>query len=413
MARIWLINQYSTTPATGMGGRHHYLARELVKCGHEVTLIAASWHHLLREPNGCLAFPQAELVDGYKFYRVKMPAYSGAHSKARIRNWFMFAYKIRHLDRQLSGKPDVILYSSLSLIGYLGAERLAKRLGVRLVFEVRDIWPLTAIDGLGVSPKHPFIRLLQWVEDRAYRESDAIVSNLEGAIEHMVRRGADRSKYTWVSNGISLDEAENPEPISADIARKIPRTGLRIAYVGTLGHMNEMDTLIDALAEVKGACAVIVGDGPARSRLEQKVSDLELSNVVFTGAIPKRQVHSLMQQCDACWIGWKTSELYEFGISANKLFDYFFSGRPVLNSYTGKYDPVQRYNAGITVPAEDHKALAEAIRTLRDMALEKRVRMGANGKNAAREVYDYAKLALKLEKVLLPPAKRDSTSGFP
>ena len=52
MARIWLINQYSSTPATGMGGRHHYLARELAQQGHDVTLIAASWHHLLRETDG-------------------------------------------------------------------------------------------------------------------------------------------------------------------------------------------------------------------------------------------------------------------------------------------------------------------------------------------------------------------------
>lgn len=404
MARIWLINQYSTTPATGMGGRHHYLARELAKQGHEVTVIAASWHHLLREADAPDQ-PQTEYVDGYRFHRVNMPRYKGAHSKARIRNWFMFAYKIRRLDRQLGEKPDVILYSSLSLIGYLGAERLAKRLGVRLVFEVRDPWPLTLTEGLGVSPRHPFVRFLQWIEDRAYRKSDAIVANFEGGIEHMVTRGADRAKFTWVSNGVSLDEAEACEPLAQEIMDQIPQQGLRIAYVGTLGHMNELDTLIDAMAKVEGASAVIVGKGPARARLEQKVADLGLSNVVFVGAIPKRQVHSLLKHCDACWIGWKISALYAFGISANKLFDYLFSGKPVLNSYTGQYDPVQRYEAGITVPAEDHKSLAEAIQTLRDMPAEARAQMGANGQKAVREVYDYAKLAVKLEQVLLPDPK--------
>lgn len=404
MARIWFINQYSTTPATGMGGRHHYLARELAKRGHEVTLIAASWHHLLREPDAPLELPHTERVDGYTFYRVKMPRYARPHSKRRIWNWFIFSFKISHLNRQIDRAPDVILYSSLSLIGYLGAEKLAKKLGVRLVFEVRDIWPLSMTEGLGISPNHPFVRFLQWVEDRAYRNADAIVSNLEGAVEHMVARGADREKFTWVPNGISWDEVKNAEPVHSEIVDKIPQNGLRIAYVGTLGHMNEMDTLIDAIAMVEDASAVIVGQGPSREKLEQKIADLGLTRVVFTGAIPKRQVQSLIQLCDACWFGLKTSRLWDFGISPNKLFDYLASGRPVLNSYTGKYDPVQRYKAGLTVPAENKEALAEAIRALRDMSTEDREQMGANGKKAACEVYDYAKLAVKLERVLLPRA---------
>ncbi|MDB9951860.1 hypothetical protein OAD57_00580 [Porticoccaceae bacterium] len=48
----WLINQYASTPETGIGGRHYYLAKELANQGHTVYLIAAGYTHLLRTPPG-------------------------------------------------------------------------------------------------------------------------------------------------------------------------------------------------------------------------------------------------------------------------------------------------------------------------------------------------------------------------
>ena len=49
MTRIVIINHYGSTTGTGMGGRHHYFARELARKGHTVTLVAARSHHLIRD----------------------------------------------------------------------------------------------------------------------------------------------------------------------------------------------------------------------------------------------------------------------------------------------------------------------------------------------------------------------------
>lgn len=403
MARIWLINQYSSTPATGMGGRHHYLARELAKRGHQVTLIAASWHHLLREPDGRINLPKTEQVDGYTFYRISVPRYKSAHSKKRIWNWFAFAYKVSKLYRTLLKKPDVILQSSPSLIAYLGAERLARRLGARLVFEVRDIWPKTLIEGTGVSPSHPFIRFMQLVEDRAYRNADALVSNLEGCIEHMVSRGAERNKFTWVSNGVSLGETTARKPLSPEVVAMIPSDGLRIAYTGTLGHLNMLDNLIEAVALVREARLIIVGQGPSKSTLECKAAKLGLENVVFTGPIPKDQIQSLLADVDACFIGLPPHSLFRYGVSPNKLFDYMLAAKPVLYAIdSGDYGPIGAFSAGFCIPPNDTEALVQAIVKLRDMPVEEREQMGVNGRKVVREFYDYAKLAVKLERVLLP-----------
>ena len=199
MSRIWIINQYSSTPDTGLGGRHHYLARELSKRGHEVTLVAAQWHHLLAE--GAEKAPEIEIREGFKFVRVPVPRYAHAHDKRRILNWLIFGSRLRHLPKRLGADPDTILYSSPSLLGFLGALRLARRLRVRMVFEVRDIWPLTLQEVGGQSPRSPLIAWMQRIEDRAYAESDAVISNLPNSVDHMVSRGMDASKFTWIPNG--------------------------------------------------------------------------------------------------------------------------------------------------------------------------------------------------------------------
>jgi len=403
MSRIWLINHYASTPATGIGGRHHYLGRELARMGHEVTLVAARRHHLLREGVDAAALPAEELVDGYRFVRIGVPAYGHAHDKRRVLAGFVFSARLPGLRRRLGGRPDAVLCSSPDLLSYPGAERLARACGARLVFEVRDIWPLTLIEIGGYSPRHPFIRLLQRIEDRAYARADRVVSNLEGAVEHMVARGMDRDKFTWVSNGIALDEVEAPAPLPPEIARQIPAEGLRLVYTGTLGAANALDTLIEAMAllrDLPDVHVLLVGQGRARADLEARRDALGLKNVRFLGPVPKPQVQSVLAACDVCFIGWLKSPLYRWGIAANKVPDYLFSGKPIVHGFSGGNDPVGKFDAGLTVPAEEPQALADAIRRIHAMPEAERRRMGENGRRAALAHYDYAQLARRLEEVL-------------
>ena len=372
--------------------------------GHEVTLVAARHHHLLREGIDADALPAEEMVDGFRFVRIDVPVYAHAHDKRRILAWLAFAWKLHGLRRRLAETPDTVLFSSPHPLGYLGAERLARACGARLVFEVRDIWPQTLIEIGGYSPRHAFIRFLQWIEDRAYAHADRVVSNIEGAFEHMASRGMDLDKFTWVTNGIALDEVQNPEPLAPEIAAQVPADGLRIVYTGTLGAANALETLIEAAALVRDlpdVTVLLVGQGRERAELERRCRELELENVRFLGPVPKVQVQSVLAACDVCFIGWRDRALFRFGTGWTKLPEYLFSEKPVLASYSGNFDPVQRFESGITVPAEDQQALADAIRRLHAMPKAERRQMGKNSRQAALAHYDYAKLAQRLEQVLV------------
>ncbi|ENM3835788.1 glycosyltransferase family 4 protein [Vibrio cholerae] len=401
---VWIVQQYASTPETGMGGRHYYLGRELAKQGYKVYLIASASHHLLREKQVFdQPFKVETLEEGFHFVWVNMPDYTEAHSKQRALNWFLFPWRIQKLTAFIEDKPDVVLFSSPSPIAFLGAQRIAKKYKSRLVFEVRDIWPLTLTEIGGYSPNHPFIRLMQWVEYKAYHDSDAVVSNLKNSVEHMAGRGMNPAKFSWIPNGFSLDEVNQKISLNENSAAKIPEGKFIVGYTGTLGVANALDTLIyaaDSLKEYSDIVFVLVGGGKEKALLQSIVIGKGLRNVIFIDPVPKVEIQAMLSRFDVCYIGWLNDQLYRFGIGANKIPEYLYSGKPVLHAYSGACDPIKEAKAGLQVRAQDSEQLADAVLSLYQMPAEERLAMGENGRKAALKQYEYGQLANQLIKVL-------------
>ena len=401
---IWIINEPASTPDTGVGGRHYYLAKELAKLGHNVYLVAASYTHLLHNPPSLNQSYKVTPIEGFKFVWVKVPHYEGAHSKIRVFNWFWFTWKIRGLVNVISDKPDSILCSSPSPIPFLGARFLSKRYKAQLVFEVRDIWPLTLVELGGYSPSNPFVRLLQWIEDKAYRESNKVVSNLKYSVEHMVSRGMDKSKFSWVPNGFSSDEMTYREKLSDDVIAQLPTDKFIVGYTGSLGLANAMEAFIKSAEILKGEtdiAFVLVGNGMEKSRLESLVVEEKINNVYFIDVVGKLQIQSMLEFFDVCYLGLVKSPLFKFGVSPHKLFDYFNAAKPIIYAIeSGNYTPVSDVDAGLQVPAEDPESIAEAVLKLYRYPKKIRETMGENGRNYAIENFEYGILAKKLAKEL-------------
>ena len=404
MKTVWIINQDASTPDTGVGGRSYYLGKELAKKGYRVYVIASASHHLLHVKK-TVSKPFTLETDGsFSFVWVRLPGYSTAHSKMRVFNWFLFAWRICHLNRVISHMPDVILCSSPSLISFIGAHRLAVKLKARLVFEVRDIWPLTLTEIGGYSAKHPFIRFLQWVEDKAYRDSDAVISNLKNAVHHMTSRGMPFEKFTWIPNGFSNEEAVGARPLDSETLQLIPKAGFLVGYTGTFGLANDIFTLLDAAAMLKDypdIHFILVGGGKDKIELVEYAQNLNLANVIFIDFVEKKQIQSVLAHFDVLTVGAKNEPMYRFGVSPNKLFDYFASGKPIIyHISSGDYCPVSDAGCGYEVEPQNAVQLSTAILRIYQMPETERELMGAKGLMAAVEHYEYSQLAIKLEKVL-------------
>lgn len=402
--KLLLINHYAGSPQHGMEYRPFYLAREWVRAGHQVLVLAASHSHVRSTQ------PQAggQTIEGVSYCWYETPAYQG-NGLGRVRNIFSFCRQVWADADALAEafQPDAVIASSTYPMDIWVARRVAKKAGAKLVYEVHDLWPLSPIELSGMSPRHPFALLCQRAENDAYRDADVVVSMLPKVQGHMADHGLDLKKLHIVPNGITLDEWSGEgealdSQLAAHLAVQRAAGRLVLGYAGSHGLPNALDVLLDAAKLLKGQpiAIVMVGGGHEKQRLQQRVADEGLDNVAMFEAIPKRQIPSLLAAFDIAYIGWQRTPIYRFGIAPNKLMDYMMAQRPVLHSVEAGNDPVAEADAGLTVPPEDAQAVAEGVQRLAALPTEARAAMGRRGREFVLANHTYPVLAQRFVEAL-------------
>ena len=398
---ILYINHYAGTPALGMEYRPYYLAREWVRMGHRVQMLAADFSHV----RSTQPVAGDAAIDGiaYRFYPT--PRYQG-NGVARLKNIAAFLRAVWADTPRLvrNFKPDVVIASSTYPMDIWVARRMARMAGAKLVFEVHDLWPLSPIELSGMSRWHPFALLCQAAEDAACRDADVVVSMLPKVQAHMASRGLDLRRLHIVPNGITLDEWQDERqgeapPLRADVAQALAAARVAgrtmVGYAGSMGLPNALDTLLDAAALLRDEPLqfVLVGSGHEQARLAQRVTGEGLLNVQFMPPIPKAQVPSFLAGVDIAYIGWQRVPIYRFGIAPNKLMDYMMARCPVLHAVEAGNDPVAEAGAGLTVAPESPSAVAEGLRKLAATPVAERRAMGDRGRAFVLAHHTYSVLA--------------------
>ena len=394
---ILYLNHYAGSPTLGMEYRPYYLAREWVRLGHRVQIVAASHSHVrTRQP-----VPGDELIDGIRYRWLPTPPYSG-NGIGRLRNIACFLWPLWRDARALAEEfqPDVVIASSTYPMDIWVARRIARFARALLVFEVHDLWPLSPIELSGMSPRHPFVLLCRVAESTAYRRSDRVISMLPVVHEYMASRGLDLRRLAIVPNGITLDEWQGtPPPLREDVAAAIAvqRAAGRmvIGYAGSMGLPNALDVLLDAAKLLRSdpLAIVMVGDGLERERLARRIADESIGNVQLLPPIPKAQIPSFLTQIDVAYIGWQRVPIYRFGIAPNKLMDYMMGGVPVLHSVAAGNDPVAESGCGLTVAPQSAAAVADGLRRLAATPPAERHAMGERGRAYVSAHHTYPVLA--------------------
>ena len=402
---ILYLNHYAGSPALGMEYRPYYLAREWVRLGHRVQMLAADFSHVrARQPEAGDA-----LIDGIAYRWYATPPYQG-NGLGRVKNIWAFLRQVwADTPRIVQAlKPDVVIASSTYPMDIWVARRLARQARAKLVFEVHDLWPLSPIELSGMSRRHPFIVMCQVAEDTAYRDADLVVSMLPKVHGYMASRGLDLKKLHVVPNGIALDEwlderEGDPPPLEPAVAAALQQArgsgATVVGYAGSMGLPNALDTLLDAAAllianpQARPLRFVLVGSGHEQVRLAQRVAAEGLTNVQFLPPIPKAQVARFLAGVDIAYIGWQRVPIYRFGIAPNKLMDYLMARCPVLHSVEAGNDPVAEAGAGLTVPPESASAVAEGLLKLAATPADERRAMGERGRAFVLANHTYPVLA--------------------
>jgi len=397
---ILLINHYAGSPAMGMEYRPWYMAREWVKAGHHVTIVAATNAHVRTvQPRTRHKF-QEENIDGITYLWVKTPPYEGNGAK-RILNMFSFYRKLKCHARKLAMKykPDAVIASSTYPMDNYAAAKIAKFSGAKHFYEVHDLWPLSPMELGGYKASHPFIKYLQKAEDFGYKHADGVISMLPKTLEYMKSRGLKPEKWHYVPNGINMEEWESNEVIPLATEARIEsiknKYSCLVAYTGSMGIANALTTFIDAarLLENKGIAFIVVGKGPEKNALVQRSEGIE--NVFFFEPVAKQQIPDLLPRFDLLYVGLQRQSLFRFGVSPNKLFDYMMAGKPVIQAIDAGNDPVAESGCGISIEPENPQALANAVLRIKNISNEERVQMGHAGRTYVLKHHDYKVLAEK------------------
>ena len=408
--KVWIVNQYALAPDQAGGTRHYNLAHYLQEQDLKVTILASSLDYSTQQEQRLTEGQDTltQLEQGVNYVWLRTPPYQG-NGAGRVKNMLAFLRAVVNWKPDAgTGRPDVVIGSSPHLFSGLAAYLLARRYRVPFVLEIRDIWPKSMVELLGVSPKHPFILTLAALERFLYQRADLVVGVLQGVGRHASRVAGHAVPFLWLPNGVDLKQypAQNTQASTNSET-------FSVVYTGAHGVPNSLDTALEAalLLQQQGHGQIqftFIGEGVSKADLKSWAEKNALRNVRFADPVPKKQVASLLAEADALLLLWRDSLLYADGISPNKLFDYFAAARPIVHAIRTPFDPVAEAGAGITIPPEDPQALADALLTLSRLPESERRAMGERGRAYVEEHHDMRRLARRLGNALWVLSRRNS-----
>jgi len=273
-----------------------------------------------------------------------------------------------YLVRAPSPFGTVYVGSSPHLFGALGTWAAAKVRRRPFILEVRDMWPESYTEMTGDSTG-AFVRSMQWIAKLLYRRASRIIVLAEPNAERIVELGAQPWTVCHIPNGVDTTSF-----LSADL--ELPRLGdtdhFTFVYAGAHGPANGLDAVVDAcsLLQRNGTSnirVVLVGDGPAKPDLMNLARERGLTNLSFHEPVSKAQVGPLLCTADAALMVLAPVELFSYGVSPNKLYDYLAAGLPVVTNVPGLVTSiVESAEAGLACEPGDAEALAKAMSYVAD-----------------------------------------------
>lgn len=399
---ILLIHQYFLEEDDPGGSRWNEFSRIWTAEGHSVTVLAGMMHYNGHEK-------RAEYKGKY-FVKKQQGSVnvwrchvSEAYNKSFLgRLWGYFSFMFSALWAGLfkvKGRYDVVIVTSPPLFVGITGYLISRLRRMPFVFEVRDLWPESAID-TGVLTNKLIIKLAYWVEAFIYRTA-RLINVLTPAFYNALRdkKGIPESKLIQISNAADFSLSEK---LLADFDRDAFRKQHNldgyfvITYVGAHGVANHLEQVLDAgeLLADTNVLFLLIGQGMEKERLMRLAAERKVTNVRFLDSVPKAEVFRYILASEMGASVLKKVDTFKT-VYSNKTFDYMSCKRPILMAIDGvSRELVEAAGAGVYVEPEN---AAEYNRIIRQYLADptRITREGLSGYNYARHNFDREVLAHK------------------
>jgi len=361
--KILLINQVFVSPNEPGHTRHFEMGQYLKARGHELVIVASNVNYQTgQSTDQQRAAGVEENLEGVRVLRSYI--YPTLHRSYfwRIISFFSFMFSSIWTGLQV-GDADIVMGTTPPIFQAFSAWVVAFVRRKPFLLEVRDLWPEFGIS-MGVLKNPVLIFLARLLEGFLYARATHILVNSPAYVDYLRGKGVPGSKVTFIAYGTDVDMF-TPEVDGSNVREKF---GLQdkfvVLYAGALGQANDIYTLLRAaerLCTEDEIRFVLFGDGKERAHLQAEAVNRKLSNVVFAGVCPKKEMPGILAASDVCLAILQDIPMFRTTYP-NKVFDYMAAGRATVLVIDGVIrDVIETASGGVFVKPGDDEMLAKTI----------------------------------------------------
>lgn len=402
--RILLIHQFYLEKNDGGGSRWNEMTRMWAEQGHDITVLAGMVHYATGKKQarykGKYTFVDP-FSDGITVIRSHVSESYNVNFLGRLWAYFSFVFSSIYAGLfKTKGKFDIIIVSSPPLFVGVSAYVLSRLKRTPFVFEVRDLWPESAVDS-GVLKNKLIIRLAQWVEKFLYRKAKLINVLTPAFRDNLVQqKGIPPEKIIYIPNAADFSLSDR---LLQEFDTKAFRQaqGLEgrfvVTYVGAHGVANHLIQVLQAAELLQErrpeVLFMLIGDGMQKPMLMQAAREKGLPNVRFVDSVPKAEVFKYILASDLGSSILMKNDTFKT-VYSNKTFDYMACKKPVLMLIDGvSRQLVEEAGCGAYVEPENPEAFAEAVQFYAAHANGLLTKQGESGYRFAKAHFDRHALA--------------------
>ena len=402
--KILYISQYFYPEVCAPTNRAMANVKYLADKGHEVTVLTEIPNH-----------PRGIIFDGYKhklflkeridnFLINRVWVFTSRKKNFVTRMLFYVSFMVfGTIHTLVNWKKYDVVYTSSPPLFVAGIAIVLKKFfpKVKYVFEVRDLWPDSAID-LGELNNKFAIKYSEKMEKKIYSISGKIIVISNYIKSKIIDKGIADKKITVIHNGTDEEFITKTKKVPHDLLEKYrTRNNFIVIYAGNIGIAQNLNIIINSaeMLQNENVLFLFVGDGPYRNQLEQLVAINKMSNIVFVGEIDREKIHEYLCLADCGVVILKRIPLFT-GALPSKIFDYMACGLPILLGVEGEAKTlVEDSGTGLGFKSDNSKDLAKKIMHLKDHPDELNL-MASKGRDFVYNNFNRTKQASKIEKIL-------------
>jgi len=396
-SKIIILTQYFPPEVGAPQNRLFELAIRLKKFGSDVTILTAmpNYPDMKIHRGYRNSFYKYEEIEGLKIHRTFIFVSGNRNFLFRIINYFSFVissvlvgvYKLRRSDYLFCESPPLFLGIS--------AHMLAKAKKSKLIFNVSDLWPESAVK-LNLVKNRFLISWSKHLEQFLYRKADFISGQTQNIVS-TIARDHPKKKIFWLKNGVDI-ETFNQIPYDKEwrIKNGFKKDDYLLLYAGILGYAQGLEVIMhtaELLKDRERIHFVFVGNGPEKLKLLRLKEKMDLKNVHFKATVTKDQMPSIIRNIDAAIIPLKKIELFK-GAIPSKIFENLALHKPILLGVDGEAKElfIHKGKCGLFFEPENFNDLSDKILKLsKDEDLSKI--LGENGFDYIKKYFNRDKIA--------------------